>query len=167
MFAVLHQALNGHFSSINGRAQTTHHYWAEDSRQLLSLIDELNSDLYNLKRAGIEVTLVDSYRAAIARCEPWFSPSGGSPVPDDFAQIDLVKYEPVFSQSSVGVRLSKLSSPVSLHMVGEGSYANVYSYVDPDYGIKFAVKRAKRGISDRDLQRFKQEFDGLRGAQTG
>jgi eukaryotic-like serine/threonine-protein kinase len=34
--------------------------------------------------------------------------------------------------------------------------------VDPDYGIKFAVKRAKRGIEARDLERFKQEFEVMR-----
>jgi len=158
MFAVLHQALNAHFSSINGRAKTTHHYWAEDSRQLLTLIDEINGDLYNLKRAGIEVALSDPYRQAIARCEPWLVPSGGSHVPDDFEQIEVVKYEPVFSETSSRLKLSKQSQPVELHMVGEGSYANVYSYVDPDYEAKFAVKRAKRGISVRDLERFKQEF---------
>lgn len=47
-------------------------------------------------------------------------------------------------------------------MVGEGSYAIVFSYVDPDYGIKFAVKRAKRKISERDLHRFKREFDVMK-----
>lgn len=47
-------------------------------------------------------------------------------------------------------------------MVGSGSYAHVYSYVDPDYGIKFAAKRAKNGLDDRDLERFKQEFDVLK-----
>jgi len=38
----------------------------------------------------------------------------------------------------------------------------VYSYVDPDYGIKFAVKRAKKDLDERDLQRFKQEFEVLK-----
>ena len=40
-------------------------------------------------------------------------------------------------------------------MVGSGSFAHVYSYVDPDYGTKFAVKRAKKDLDERDLQRFK------------
>ena len=47
-------------------------------------------------------------------------------------------------------------------MVGSGSFAHVYSYVDPDYGIKFAVKRAKKDLDERDLQRFKQEFEVLK-----
>jgi serine/threonine protein kinase len=47
-------------------------------------------------------------------------------------------------------------------MIGGGSYANVYAYVDPDYGIKFAVKRAKRNLDERDLLRFRQEFDVMK-----
>ena len=47
-------------------------------------------------------------------------------------------------------------------MVGEGSYAIVFSFIDPDYGIKFAIKRAKKGLDERDLHRFKQEFKALK-----
>jgi len=159
MFAVLHRRLNRHFEDINGRAKTTHHYWADNSRELIALINELNEDLYELKRAGLEVALAAGYQEAIERCEPWLSPSGGSIVPDDFEPIKLIKYESVFSRPATTVKLEKQRAPLKLTMVGEGSYAQVFSYVDPDYGIKFAVKRARRGISERDLVRFKQEFD--------
>ncbi|MFZ3267673.1 MAG: protein kinase family protein [Mycobacterium sp.] len=47
-------------------------------------------------------------------------------------------------------------------MIGEGSYAKVFSFIDPDYGIKVAVKRAKKGLDERDLHRFKTEFDILK-----
>src|ERR1035437_3991175 len=56
----------------------------------------------------------------------------------------------------------KRQAALQLKMVGEGSYANVFAFTDPDYGIKFAIKRAKKGIGDRDLQRFKQEFGVLK-----
>lgn len=159
MFAVLHRRLNKHFDDINGRAKTTHHYWAENSRDLLALIEEVNQLRHDLRRAGIEVVLSDRYQQALEKCEPWLSPSGGSQVPEDFEQIDVVAYEAVFTRPSTTVQLRKQQAPVDLKMVGEGSYATVHSYVDPDYGIKFAVKRAKRGIDDRDLHRFKQEFE--------
>ena len=159
MFAVLHRRLNSHFDDINGRAKTTRHYWAENSRDLLALIEEINQIRHDLRRAGVEVVLDERYQQALEKCEPWLSPSGGSPVPDDFAQIEVVTYEPVFTRPSTTVQLKKQQSPVELKMVGEGSYATVHSYVDPDYGIKFAVKRAKRGIDERDLHRFKQEFE--------
>lgn len=161
MFAVLHKRLNEHFTDINGRAKTTRHYWAENSRDLLALIDDIETDLHALKRTGVEVELVDSYQDALDRCRPWLSPSGGSPVPEDFEPIDVVAYEPVFIHAPSSVRLEKQQIPVELKMVGSGSYAHVYSYVDPNYGLQFAVKRAKKDLDDRDLERFKQEFDVL------
>jgi hypothetical protein len=162
MFAVLHKRLNQHFESINDRAKTTRHYWADPSRDLISLINELNHERHLLSRVGVDVRLADQYQAAIEYCEPWLSPSGGSQVPEDFAQIEIEKYAPVFSLPSTTVELKKGQSRPKLTMIGTGSYANVHSYVDPDYGIKFAVKRAKRDLSERDLARFRQEFEVMK-----
>ncbi|MFF4751520.1 protein kinase family protein [Streptomyces sp. NPDC002514] len=49
-----------------------------------------------------------------------------------------------------------------MQLIGEGSYAKVFSFTDPDYGIKFAVKRANKDLGARDLYRFRQEFDILK-----
>lgn len=159
MFSVLHKRLNEHFEGINGRAQSTLHYWADPSRDLLALIDDLRQNLHDLGRAGVEVAFDQRYEDAIERCQPWLSPSGGSQVPDGFELIELVKHEPVFTRRTDSVVLANQPDKVKLKMVDSGSYANVFSYVDPEYGLKFAVKRAKRGISDRDLSRFKREFE--------
>jgi len=161
MFSVLHKRLNEHFDGINDRALSTHHYWAANSRDLLALIRELNDDLHELRLAGVEVSLVESYQEALERCQPWLSRSGGSAVPEDFESISVIRYEPVFRASDT-IRLAKQPNSLKLSMVGEGSYAHVYSYVDPDYDIKFAVKRAKRGIDPRDLDRFRQEFNVMK-----
>lgn len=158
MFAVLHKKLNQHFEEINGRAETTQHYWADNSRAMIALIKELNQDRYDLKRAGIEVELDDRYQEAIERCEPWLTPSGGSPVPEDFKKIEIIRHEPVFSMPATTIKLKKTGEAPKLQLVGEGSYARVFSYVDPDYGIKFALKRAKPAVNERDLERFKNEF---------
>lgn len=163
MFAVLHKRLNDHFAAINGRAKSTHHYWADNSRDLLMLIDDIENELHLLNRSGRDVELIDAYEDALQRCRPWLSPSGGSKVPDDFDPIRVVTYDPVFVYAASNIRLEKQQKPVPLKMVGTGSYAHVYSYVDPDYGIQFAVKRAKRGLGDRDLERFKQEYEVLKG----
>jgi hypothetical protein len=162
VFASLHERLNQHFDSINGRAKSTKHYWADASRDMLTLIDELDDTLAVLKAADFELVFTTEYRATIERCKPWLSMSYGSTVPEDFEQIRLIKFEPVFIRPETTVRLKKRQSALQLKMVGEGSYATVFSYIDPDYGIKFAVKRAKKGLGERDLDRFKQEFETLK-----
>jgi eukaryotic-like serine/threonine-protein kinase len=162
VFASLHERLNQHFDSINGRAKSTKHYWADASRDMLALIDELEDALGTLKFADFEVVFTAEYRAGVDRCKPWLSMTYGSTVPDDFEQIRLVKFQPVFIRPETAVRLRKQQTAVQLKMVGEGSYATVFSFIDPDYGIKFAVKRAKKHLGERDLHRFKQEFDVLK-----
>ncbi|MBY4130143.1 protein kinase family protein [Rhodococcus fascians] len=162
MFAVLHKRLNEHFTAINGRAETTHHYWADNSRDLLGLMKEIESDLHTLKRAGVEVELITPYEDVIERCRPWLSVSGGSALPEDFEPINVIAYEPVLTHTTKSVKLKKHDETVQLKMVGSGSYAHVYSYIDPDYGIKFAVKRAKKDSDEREIERFKQEFEVLK-----
>ena len=162
VFANLHERLNQHFEAINGRLRSTKHYWAEDSRSMLALFDDLKETLDTLNAAGIEVSFADEYAEAITRCGPRLSMSGGSTVPDDFRQIRIIKYRPIFLRPEISVKLVRGSEAVQLKMVGEGSYAVVYSYIDPDYGIRFAVKRAKKGLGERDLRRFRQEFDVLK-----
>ena len=162
MFAVLHKRLNEHFTDINGRAKSTRHYWADHSRDLLSLIEEIETDLHLLKRTSVDVELADPYQDALNRCRPWLSPSGGSTVPEDFQPIEIIGHEPVFVHPAKSVKLMKQQTSVELKMVGSGSYAHVYSYVDPDYGIRFAIKRAKKDLNERDLHRFKYEFETMK-----
>lgn len=126
------------------------------------MIEELDDTIESLARAGSDVVFADEYRAAVDRCKPWLSMSGGSAVPDDFELIRLIKFDPVFIRAETAVRLKKRESSVKLTMVGQGSYAIVYSFTDPDYGIKIALKRAKKGLDERDLHRFKQEFEVLK-----
>lgn len=162
VFAIFHRRLNEHFIDINGRARTTRHYWAGNSRDLLALIDEIELALHTLNRAGFEFDLAEPYEDALGRCRSWLSPSGGSTLPEDFVPIDVVGYEQVFISGATRVKLQGQQPAVPLKMVGGGSYAHVYSYVDPDYGFKIAVKRAKKGLAERDLLRFRQEFEVLK-----
>lgn len=162
LFAYFHEQLNQHFEAINGRAKSTHHYWADNSRAMLALIDDLRETMDTLKTARIHVEFLEVYASAISNCAPWLSMGGGSTIPEDFQPIQIVKYRPVFTRPDQAILLKKDRSRAQLNMVGQGSYAIVYSFVDPDYGIKFAVKRAKKDLEVRDLQRFRQEFDVLK-----
>lgn len=37
----LHERLNQHFDAINDRVRSSCHYWAENSREMLALVDDL------------------------------------------------------------------------------------------------------------------------------
>jgi eukaryotic-like serine/threonine-protein kinase len=162
MFAVLHEKLNEHFDSINRCSRSNRHYWAEPSRELLALIETIRKDLHSLKRAGVEVLLREDYDNDLAGLRRWISPSGGSPVPEDFQAIDVEEYAGVFiNKDSISTTLTTNIERSLLKPVGSGSYADVYSYVDPNHGIKFALKCAKAGTTERDLARFKREFEML------
>lgn len=162
MFAVLHEKLNEHFGSINRCSTSNRHYWAEPSRDLLALIETIRKDLHSLKRAGVEFVLREDYEKDLSDLRRWISPSGGSPVPEDFRPIEVEEYAGVFiSRDSTSTMLKTTIERSSLKPIGSGSYADVYSYVDPNHGNKFALKRAKAGTTERDLARFKREFEML------
>lgn len=55
----------------------------------------------------------------------------------------------------------KSTAPIKSKMVGEGSYAIVHSYTDTHYGIRFAVKKARKDLDDREKERFRLEFKTL------
>jgi hypothetical protein len=162
VFASLHERLNDHFVAINDRARSTRHYWADNSRALIALIDELTETIGALRRVGFDVSFREDYDVAVRRCKPWLSTGGGSAVPEDFEPIEIVRYEPVFIRSETTVKLKKQSVALKLQLIREGSYAHVFSFVDPDYGIKIAVKRAKKGLDEHNLLWFREEFNILK-----
>lgn len=56
----------------------------------------------------------------------------------------------------------KNKKTISLNMLGQGSYANVYYYKDTDYDKKIVLKRAKKDLTSEELERFKREFNQLK-----
>lgn len=46
--------------------------------------------------------------------------------------------------------------------LGEGSYAKTFRYTDPFYNKAFAVKTAKPNLGQKELERFKREFDQMK-----
>jgi tRNA A-37 threonylcarbamoyl transferase component Bud32 len=163
VFANLHERLNTHFETINDRArQGSLYYWAENSRDLISLLFEVDETLESLRKSGVAVVIRGGYPNAIARCRPWLAQYRGSTIPEDFEPTEIVKYEPVFTRPETEVKLLKSTTSAPLQLVGEGAHAHVFSFVDPDYNKRFALKRAKKNLDDREMQRFRAEFDMMK-----
>lgn len=50
----------------------------------------------------------------------------------------------------------------ALKPIGSGSYAAVYKYYDARYDKWFALKRAKKELDEKELIRFKREYDDMK-----
>jgi eukaryotic-like serine/threonine-protein kinase len=166
MFADFHQRLNGNFEFMNQKSQTNRHFNAAESRDLMAVIQEIRNAQEVMALVGRGFKLADHYLKVITSCDEFLVMSGGSPIPDDFELVRVVKYEPVFLDDERTIRAPLRLESLPLKMIGEGSYARVYRYVDPEYDVPIALKRAKRELSSQDLARFKSEFDVLRSLRS-
>lgn len=162
MCASLHQRLNDLFDFMNYKIGSNRHFNAEPSRQLISLIEEINEAREVLELGGRELVISAYYGALLNECSTFLLESGGSPIPDTLQRIKPVKYEAVFTLPDTQMRIPERHANCELKMIASGAYANVYRYTDSLYGIPFAVKRAKPNLPPKDLERFQKEFEILK-----
>lgn len=85
-------------------------------------------------------------------------------------ESDNISGRQIFQYRRYSETKIKLETPidksVNLHLIGEGSYALVYYYEDEFYDKKIVLKRAKKDLSDKELERFKIEFDELKSFKS-
>ena len=60
----------------------------------------------------------------------------------------------------------RTSPSFELKLIGEGSYAKVFKYVDGFYDHTFVVKRAKKDLTEKELARFKREFEQMKSLSS-
>lgn len=163
LLALFHTLLNKHFLSINKQAKGNNYYWADPSRELITLRDDINEFIDFLYKKPEAVKLHESYRLALDKSEDWLSWSGGSEIPEDYNPVSLQRYEPIFTkENDNAIQLKKSPTKANLQHRGSGSFADVFSFKDPDYGIRFALKKAKKGLSDSEYVRFEKEFNFMK-----
>lgn len=159
----LHHDLIILFRKMNERLPTNDygaHFWAEPSRDLINRID-LTFALYRaLKNTSLEFIIDNYYLELLTKCRDFLSSSGGSKLPSNMAKVELYYTIPIFKPAStITVPHEQLQVSYNLRLIGEGSYANVFKYKDSFYNRFFILKRAKKGLSDKELARFKREFE--------
>lgn len=163
IFVTSHYELNNLFHLMNQRLPTgdePKYYWAEQSRDLIFLIDiilELNE---NLKGTNYSFDIDEYYKRLFDDCQSFLSEFRGSEIPAHHPKISLQYVKPIFSLHNT-IKIRNLVSDFSseLKLIGQGSYAQVYKYKDPFYKKSFALKRALKNIDNKDLERFKKEFE--------
>lgn len=166
IFSWLHSGYIQLFRTMNERLPSGEHgahFWAEPSRSLIFLIELTITLQGNLKKTEWAFSIDEYYDSLIKQCRDFLSNSGGSAIPPHMERIVLCYVEPIF-QLTESITVSRESQPVfaNLKGVGEGSYARVFRYTDPFYQKDFVVKRAKPDLNEKELQRFKREFEEMK-----
>lgn len=163
-FAVLNSDLRIGYDDVGEKQYLGGYFHAQDSRDLLNLLDEI--DRLRTKCTSTEYAFrltEDSYDDAIRRCRRFVVKSGGSTIPEGFSPIEIVDLSPIFHLTeSIAITEDKKTLYAHLKSVGEGSYARVFSYIDPTYNIPIILKRARPELDNKEIARFRQEFDVLK-----
>lgn len=161
VFALLHERLDALLQFMNTKNDRGGHYNADASRELIDLITEIRDVRATLARIGIQARLREDYERTLEQCSTFLVKSGGSPIPETFGRITLDRDDPIFLTDDWTPPSATLEPPKKT-MVGEGAYAVVYRYTEPTYGFSIASKVAKRSLDERELVRFRAEYEVLK-----
>ncbi|WP_196777538.1 protein kinase domain-containing protein [Malaciobacter marinus] len=164
LFAYYHYKFNSLFNFMNSKLNSdNHHYNADPSRELIAIIDDLESVSRELKNTKYNFNIDTNYLETIKLCKTFLLGSGGSPIPDNFKKVSIIEAKPIFHiNSTITVENVKLG----LKLIGEGSYAQVLKYKDKFYNKTFALKRAKHNLNEKELERFRREYESMKSLNS-
>ena len=165
IFSVLHYEFNRLIKFMYSKKNF--HFNANESRELLKYIKVYKETKEVLKNTGNSFELDQDYDSFLRECGKFLQSSCGSEIPEDLQKIELKEYEPIFSfveQVEIQTPTEKLQ--YSLKLIGAGSYAKVYKYHDEFYDQTMVLKRANAGLSEKELGRFKKEYDVMKSLNS-
>lgn len=160
-FIILHSKINNLFEALNHTNNPGFggHFHAQPSRDFLELINFFRPFQAQISKTPLSFVLDPNYEDIIIRSRSFLERSGGSRIPEDFPRIEIIEHKAVFSMLDV-VTVNRVQAVETFptKMIGEGSYATVHKYKDTQYNCFFALKKAKKDLTDKELERFKNEF---------
>ena len=175
LFAEFHTNLNHWFNTMNNGIRYIYdedgnkvshggYFHDDDSRAYLSLIDRIDQLQSKLRETSYSFKICDSsYDLAIQHARRFVVKRGGSTIPEDFSTVEIAERTPIFQFiKTIAVECSSRTIHANLEKIGQGSYAEVFRYTDPLYDIPIVIKRAKSDLDDKEIIRFRQEFDSLK-----
>lgn len=171
IFSTIHHLMIKNYKIMNQRLPTKEygaHFWAEPSRELLLAIDVVTGMQRALKNTKFSFLFDEYYKKIIVESEGFLSNSGGSEIPPNMEKVQLYYTIPILKPNNV-ISINPLSEnnkTVDIKFIGEGSYAKVFSYIDPFYKRKFVIKKAKDNLSEKEIVRFKNEFEEMKNLSS-
>lgn len=179
IIASFHTNLNKWMAVINRDIRTTYddegelkysggYFHAQDSRDYLDVLDKIDTLRRKLNSSEYAFRLCkDTYDDFIRRTRRFVVKSNGSTIPEGFEPIEIEDMNPVFELiSNIEIISGNKKEFANLKLIGEGSYAKVFTYSDPIYNIPIVLKRALPTLDYKELNRFKQEFQILKNLNS-
>lgn len=179
LLAAYHTQLNNWFTTMNGdirykfnesgeRVSGGGYFHAEDSRQYLSLLDQIDQLRSKLVNSNLAFQLCnEAYDTAIRHSRRFVVKSGGSTIPEDFAAVEIQDLTPIFRLvNGIAITQNQTTVYVNSEKIGSGSYATVHLYTDPYYDFPIVIKRADPKLTPKELARFQQEFSVLKSLHS-
>lgn len=108
IFAYFHQELNELFGFMNYKSKGNKHYNAGESRDLLDVINELRSLLKITNDTEYKFILEKDYVDKIKQSQIFLETSWGSSIPDDYKELELIKFKPIFYFEKLKPEWSKI-----------------------------------------------------------
>jgi len=159
IFGYFHYHLNVLFKFLNYKKNVNYHYNAEESRKLIYLISSIENFQKELSTSKFSFIIKSEYKDYIEKCKKFLVGSGGSIIPENLEDLFLIESQPIFQiESSISINHEN----IILKSIGEGSYATVSKYKDKTYNKFFVIKKAKSNLSDKELIRFRKEFEYMK-----
>ena len=179
LLAAFHSNLNKWITVINSGIRTEYdeegevkycggYFHAQDSRDYLSLIEKIDELRSRLKSSEYEFRLTnDTYDDFIRRSKRFVVRVGGSTLPVELTPVEIEDIYPVF-ELVTGYTITNDNKKInaSIKIVGEGSYAKVFSFIDPTYNIPIILKRALPTLDNKEIKRFEQEYKILKSLNS-
>lgn len=165
IFATIHHICVENYKLMNQRLPTGedgNHFWADASRKLIFAIDMVFGLQRKLKNSEHAFELDDYYKEVFRKSKEFLSNSCGSQLPPNMEKIEIYYTIPILlPANTIKVGSGQLEKNIELKLIGEGSYAKVFSFFDNYYNRKFVLKRAKKDLNGKEIERFKQEFEQM------
>lgn len=157
------------FQDMNSRLPTNEngaHYWAQQSRDLLDIVNNSFEIQATLENTSDAIRIDDYYESLFQKCRLFLSTSGGSTLPPNMEKVKMYYITPIYAPCDAIEVPSDEKITYELKLIGEGSYAKVFKYKDKFYDRAFVLKRAKNELTEKELARFRREFDVMKSLSS-
>lgn len=152
------------FKDINKRLLKNPKYiHADISRYIIDTIKEIKTFIGNM--INTKLNIIEKYQRTLKDIESFIEYSGGTTIPENFLEISIIETYPIFILNNSLIK-EETKEALVLRPIGNGSYAEVYSFYDKYYDTTYVLKRLKTNASEKDYDRFIREFETMKSLNS-